>query len=54
MEYLLKEDFTLINQMTIERHGGNFVPPSNFLNESALDYLLEAVQSQVFGQPLYP
>lgn len=54
MEYLLKEDIILINQMTIERHGGNFVPPFNFLNEAPLDYLVEAVQSEMFGSPLYP
>ena len=54
MEYLLKEDFILINKKTVDRHGGNFVPPSNFLHESDLDYLVEAVGSQVFGQPLYP
>lgn len=54
MEYLLKEDFILINKKTVDRHGGNFVAPSNFLHESDLDYLVEAVDSQVFGQPLYP
>ncbi len=54
MEYLKKEDFTLINRMTIEAHGGNFVPPSNFLHEDALDYLVDAVKAEMFGEPLYP
>jgi death-on-curing protein len=54
MEYLLKEDFILINKKTVAQHGGSFVSPSNFLHEPDLDYLLEAVDSQVFGQPLYP
>ncbi len=40
--------------MTVEQHGGNFVPPDNFLNEEPLDYLLEAVESRIYGNPLYP
>ena len=54
MEYLQKEDIILINQMTIERHGGSYVPPSNILNEGPLDYLLEAVDSEMVGEALYP
>lgn len=54
MEYLRKEDILQINQMTIERHGGNFVPPANLLNEAPLDYLIEAIQSSMFGEELYP
>jgi death on curing protein len=54
MEYLSKTDVVLINQATLKEHGGNFVPPSNLLHESNLDYLLEAVQSEMFGEPLYP
>lgn len=33
MEYLQKEDIIIINKKTIERHGGNFTPPFNFLHE---------------------
>lgn len=54
MEYLLKEDIVLINKKTIEKHGGNFVPPLNFLHEEPLDYLVEAVQAEMFGKSLYP
>jgi death-on-curing protein len=54
MEYLQKEDIILINRMTTERHGGNFTQPFNFLNEAPLDYLIEAVQSEMFGSSLYP
>ena len=54
MEYLIKEDIVLINRKTIERHGGNFVPPFNFLHEEPLDYLIEAVQAKMFGQEIYP
>jgi death on curing protein len=54
VNYLVKNDFTYINQRTIANHGGNFVPPNNFLHEDNLDYLLEAVQAEMFGEPLYP
>ncbi|MBD2757614.1 type II toxin-antitoxin system death-on-curing family toxin [Spirosoma validum] len=54
MEYLQKEDITRINFLTIRHVGGNFVPPANFLHEENLDYLLEAVQAEMFGAPLYP
>ncbi len=30
------------------------MPPSNFLHEENLDYLVEAVQADMFGEPLYP
>jgi len=52
--YLEKEDVTFINQRTVEAHGGNFMPPNNFLHEENLDYLLETVQAEMFGQELYP
>jgi len=54
MEYLQKDDIIFINKKTVQRHGGNFVPPENFLNESPLDYLLDAVQATMFEKPLYP
>jgi len=54
MEYLLKDDVILINRKTIERHGGNFIPPFNFLHEAPLDYLIEAISAKMFGEELYP
>jgi len=54
MKYLIREDILLINKNTISRHGGFFIPPSNFKNEGALDFLLEAVQSKMFGEEMYP
>ena len=54
IEYLEKDDITFINQRTVAEHGGNFMPPHNFLHEENLDYLLEAVQAEMFGEPLYP
>ena len=54
MEYLDKEVIIFINKRTVDAHGGNFMPPNNFLHEENLDYLLEAVQAEMFGEPLYP
>ena len=54
MRYLIKEGILAINKKTIKRHGGNFLPPHNFLHEDVLDYLLEAVQSEMFGEAMYP
>lgn len=54
MRYLTKEEIIAINQQQVSLFGGNFVPPHNFLHEENLDYLLEAVQAEMFGAPLYP
>jgi len=54
MIYPTKQQVIRLNVATIEEHGGNFMPPSNFLHEENLDYLLEAVQADMFGEPLYP
>jgi len=53
-EYLIKADVLHINEATIRAHGGHFVSPHNFLHENSLDYLLEMVKAEIFGQPLYP
>ena len=52
--YLTKQQVIRINRATVELHGGNYMPPHNFLHEENLDYLIEAVQAEMFGQPLYP
>ena len=54
MYYLSRAQIITRNQLTVERHGGNFVPPENLLNAEPLDYLVETVQASMFGQPLYP
>lgn len=54
MKFLSKRQIVQINKSTVNEHGGNFMPPTNFLHEENLDYLLEAVQAEMFGQPLYP
>ncbi len=51
---LLKEQIITINRLTILNHGGNFVPPYNLLNESALNYLVDVILSEIYGQALYP
>ena len=54
LELLRKKDVVLINKLTIQDVGGNFVPPFNFLHESNLDYLIEIVESEMFGSQMYP
>jgi death on curing protein len=54
IRYLTKRLIIRINQATVQEHGGNFMQPHNFLHEENLDYLLEAVQAEMFGEPLYP
>ena len=54
MRYLTKQRVVQLNEATVDAHGGNFMPPNNFLHEENLDYLLDAVQAEMFGEPLYP
>ena len=54
MIYLAKAEVIAINHNQVRLFGGNFVPPDNFLHEENLDYVLEAVQASMFGEPLYP
>ena len=54
MIFLEKHHIIRINERTVAAHGGNFTPPSNILNEQPLDYVLEIVDSEMFGEPLYP
>jgi len=54
MIYLTKPEVIAINHSQVRLFGGNFVSPENFLHEENLDYLLEAVQAEMFGEPLYP
>lgn len=54
IRYLTKQQIIRINKATVDAHGGNFMPAHNFLHEENLDYLVEAVQVEMFGEPLYP
>ena len=51
---ITKSNVIAINEETIKKDGGNYVPPNNFLHESNLDYLVEIIDSEMFGEPLYP
>lgn len=53
MRLLTKSQIIQFNELTVQEHGGSFVPPGNFLNESSLDYMLEAVNAEVFGEIMY-
>ena len=52
--YLSRTSILTINRLTVERHGGNYVAPENLLHGESLAYLVETVQADMFGQPLYP
>ncbi len=54
MIYIEKEQVILINHLTSLEHGGTFRPPNNLLHEENLDYLLEIIDAEMFGEPLYP
>jgi death on curing protein len=54
MVFLTIQDIIFINRKTIEAHGGNFMPPNNLLHPENLDYVVEIVHAELFGQPLYP
>ena len=54
MVLLTTADIIYINGKTIEAHGGNFVPPQNLLHGENLAYLVEIVDAELFGEPLYP
>jgi death-on-curing protein len=54
MVYLTKQQIIKINKLTTEYHGGNFNEPDNFLHESSLEYLVDAVHSKIFDQEMYP
>lgn len=51
---LTKEEILFLNKNNISRFGGNFSPPLNLLNENALDYLVEFVNAELFGESIYP
>ena len=54
MHFLNAENIIAINRATVEAHGGNFMPPSNLLHPENLDYVVEIVNAEMFGEPLYP
>jgi death on curing protein len=51
--YLSKSRILWFNRLVLQ-NGGLFVPPNNLLNEGSLDYIVEWVQSEIFGVRLCP
>ena len=54
MRLLIKEEINFLNKNNVSKFGGNFVPPNNFLHENYLDYLVEIVDAELFGEKMYP
>jgi death on curing protein len=54
MIYLTKDQIVALNKRQVEQYGGNYMPPQNFLHEENLDYLLDILDAEMFGKPLYP
>ena len=54
MRLLTKEEIVFLNKNNVSKFGGNYVPPFNFLHESYLDYLVEIVDADLFGEKMYP
>jgi death-on-curing protein len=53
MRLLTKQEIIFLNKNNISKFGGNFVPPHNLLHEKPLDYLVEIVDANLFGEPIY-
>ncbi len=51
---ITRTDIIALNRQMIEATGGLFTGKDNLENSVALDYILEAVQSLVFGVDQYP
>ena len=54
MKRLSITQLIILNRMTIEENGGQFVPPHNLLHGEHLEYIVEAVDAEMFGVALYP
>ncbi len=54
MRKLTKSGIIALNEEAIINDGGNFMPPNNLLNERNLDYLVDIIDAEMFGEPLYP
>lgn len=52
--YPTVEQVCNVNCRMIEEFGGLFVSPDNLLNLEALEYILDAVRSFIYGAAMYP
>ncbi|MEM6396156.1 MAG: type II toxin-antitoxin system death-on-curing family toxin [Bacteroidota bacterium] len=48
-----KQDILLINKASVIAHGGRFASPDNLLNPESLNYIVDAVDGLLFGEPMY-
>lgn len=48
------EQIVRLNRQTILAHGGEYIEPDNFQNESSLSWVLDAIQHPLYNQQLYP
>ena len=48
------EQIVDVNRRMIKEFGGLFLEPDNLLNKEAVEYVVEAVASSIFGVELYP
>ena len=55
MIFLTRENIIHVNKrITAPDIGGLFVEPENLLNPESLEWLIEAVEDNLFGKSLYP
>ena len=54
MLLLTGDEIKRLNFRTVSRHGGHYVPPDNLLHPDALAYLVDTVDAELFGEPMYP
>ena len=54
LRFVSKRSILLINSIVQSEFGGYFCPPHNLQNEPALDYVLAAIESPIFGRDLSP
>jgi len=52
--YPTVEQICEVNRRMIEEFDGLFIPPDNLHNLGALEYVLDAVKSPVYGYSMYP
>ena len=53
-ETLTLDEIVEINRQQINFYGGLFLPPENLHNKASLEYALESLDAEVFGQPMCP
>lgn len=51
--YPTVEQICEVNRRMIEEFGGLFMPQDNLLNLGALEYILDAIKSSIYGYTIY-